>query len=83
MARAMADPAAQNLFFSSLGGVRVFCYFQVVSGVAFGWYLDVFFGYLEVSFVDDFENVLVFLRSVNSILIPDLLLPCYRYGRWH
>ena len=41
-------------------------WFQVVSGAAFGWYLDFFFGYLETSFVDDFEKVIVFVRCGNS-----------------
>ena len=58
-----------------------FC-FQVVSGVAFGWYLDLFFGYLEKSLVDDLEKVLVFVHCVNSILAPDFL-PSWRYGLWH
>ena len=52
-----------------------------MSGASFGWYLDRYFGYLEMSFVDDFEKVLVFVRCVNSILTPVFLLPCYRYGR--
>ena len=58
----------------------LFC-FQVVSGVAFGSYLDVFFGYLEMYFMDGFEKALVFVRCVNSILTPVFLLSCYRYGR--
>ena len=70
-------------FFSHLGSVWVILWFQVGSGAALGWYLDLFFGYLEMSFVDDFEKVLVFVRCVNSILTPVFLLPCYRYGRWH
>ena len=31
----------------------------------------------------DFEKVLVFVRCVNSILTPDFVFPCYRYGRWN
>ena len=55
-------------------------WFQMVSGAAFGRRLDLFFGCLEMSFVDDFDKILVFVRCVNSILTPDFLLLCYRYG---
>ena len=41
------------------------------------------FGYLEMSFVVEFEKVLVFVRCANSILSPDRLFSCYRYGRCH
>ena len=60
------------------------------SFLGFRWPLGLLLGgiwtsfvYLEMSFVDDLENLLVFLRDINSIHIPDVLLPCYRYGRWH
>ena len=36
LARAMGDPAAQNCFFSGLGSVCLFFWFQVASGGAFG-----------------------------------------------
>ena len=36
-----------------------------------------------MSFVDDFENVLVYVRCINPLHTLDFLLPCYRYGRWH
>ena len=70
-------------FFYGPGSVRMFFCFQMVSGAAFGQYLDIFFGYLEMSFMDDFEKELVFVRCVHSILAPDFLLLCYRYGRWY
>ena len=79
----MGDPAAQNWFFSGPGSVWVVFWFQLVFGATFGSYLDLFFGYRAVSFVDDFEKVLVFVRGVNSILTPDFLLACCRYARWH
>ena len=83
LARAMGDPAAQNWFlFWPRQRLRDF-WFQVVSGTAFGKRLDLFLGCLEMSFVNDFEKILVFVRCVNSILTPDLLFPCYRHGRWH
>ena len=41
-------------------------WFQMVSGAALGWYLELFFGYLEMSLVDDFEKVIVFVCCVIS-----------------
>ena len=34
-------------------------------------------GYLEVSFVDDFEKARVFVRCTDSTLSLDRLFPCY------
>ena len=50
-------------------------WFQVVSGAAVGRCLDLLFRYLGMSFVHDFEKVLVFVRCGDSILTPDFLLP--------
>ena len=41
------------------------------------------FGYLEVSFVDDFEKARVFVRCTDSTLSLDSLFPCYPYGWWY
>ena len=76
LSRAMVAPAAQKWVFSDLGSVKVILWFQVGSGAWFWVVCGPFFGYLEMSFVDDFEKVLVFVRCVNSILIPVFLLPC-------
>ena len=65
---ATGDPAAQNWFFYRLGQ-RLSD--SLVPGGVWECFWVVFgplFGYLEMSFVDDFEKILVFVRCVNSIL---------------
>ena len=55
----------------------------LVPGGVWGCFWEAFgplFWCLEMSFVDEFEKIRVFVRCVNSILTPDFLLLCYRYG---